>query len=214
MYAGDNNECLAINSDHSTAWRGTPSWISGWLDWSTASVNTNTDFLVNDNYSLLGSYLGHNYNVFACPAANYVSAPQRKAGWDHRCRSVSMDAALGDGAKYDAGYGVKWYVAKKSTDLRTPGPSDTWVFTDEHPDCIDDGILYTPNYPFGELLEIPGCQHNNGCGLGFADGHAEMHRWRGKFSSRPVTYAYTIRFALPLVDPDMLWIEQRTPQHP
>ena len=49
-----------------------------------------------------GGYLGRNYEVFACPAAAYfVRPPQQALGWDHRARSVAMNAAVGDGLKYD-----------------------------------------------------------------------------------------------------------------
>ena len=73
MYSSDNNDRLAINADSSAPYNGTPSWISSRMDWSIAAVNTNTDNLVNDTYSLLGRYLGKNYRVFACPAANFLS---------------------------------------------------------------------------------------------------------------------------------------------
>jgi prepilin-type N-terminal cleavage/methylation domain-containing protein len=214
MYASDNNERLAINADQSQPDNGTPSWITGWLDWTTSNQNTNTDYLVNDKYSLLGRYLGGTYKVFACPAANFVGPAQRPLGWDHRVRSVSMDGAVGDGNKY-TGEGwansTSFYVAKKSTAFHWPGPSDCWVFTDEHPDSIDDGILYTPNYPFPALLELPGCQHAGSCGLTFADGHSEIHKWRGKFSNEPVTYGRLINVGVLRSDPDMIWLAQHTP---
>jgi prepilin-type N-terminal cleavage/methylation domain-containing protein/prepilin-type processing-associated H-X9-DG protein len=211
MYAQDNNDRLAINADSSASYNGTPSWISGRMDWSIATVNTNTDYLVNDTYSLLGAYLGRNYRVFGCPADNFLSPPQTRQGWDHRARSVTMDAALGDGGKINPGYGNPLYVATKQTDIHSPGPSDVYVFLDEHPDSLDDGIFYTPNAKWGSLVELPGCQHAGACGVCFADGHAEIHKWRGKFSNEPVKYVYTIGVAVPLNDPDMLWLETHTP---
>ena len=211
MYASENNEKLPVNADSSVPYNGTPSWISGRMDWSIASVNTNTENLVSDGYSLLGADLARNYRVFACPAANYLSAPQVKRGWSQRCRSVTMDGALGEGNKFNAGYGIYWYVAKKLTAIHSPGPSDVYVFLDEHPDSLDDCIFYTPNRPWGSLVELPGSQHAGACGVSFADGHAEIHKWRGKFSNLPVTYVYTIDVAVPLNDPDMIWLESHTP---
>jgi len=68
QYAGDFDDHLAINSDPhvngSSFYEGHPSWLTGSLDWSTGQYNTNTDYLVNDSYSLLGNNLGRNYNVF------------------------------------------------------------------------------------------------------------------------------------------------------
>ena len=214
MYAGDNDERLALNVDQSQFDGTTPSWSSGKLDWTTSTENTNTDNLVNDKYSLLGRYLGGAYKIFACPAANFVSPVQRALGWDHRVRSVAMDASVGDGNKF---HGEGWlnadsfYVVKKSTAFHSPGPSDCWLFTDEHPDSIDDGILYTPNYPYPALLEVPGCQHAGSCGLTFADGHSEIHKWRGKFSNQPITYGTLINVAVLRTDPDLLWLVQHTP---
>ena len=211
MYASDNNDRLAINSDGSGSYKGSPSWISGWIDWTTATVNTNTANLIDDTYSLLGRYLGKHKGVFACPAANFVSGPQRARGWDHRARSVTMNAALGDGAKYDMGWGSAWYVAKKMQDLHVPGPSEVYVFLDEHPDSIDDGIFYSPNVPKTSIVELPGNQHAGACGVTFADGHSEPHRWKGKFKDQKVTYVYTINVAIPAGDPDMAWLAEHTP---
>jgi prepilin-type N-terminal cleavage/methylation domain-containing protein/prepilin-type processing-associated H-X9-DG protein len=216
MYASDNKEYWPINADKSVFYQGKPSWVSGDLDWTTGQQNTNIAYVANDTYSLLGSYLSRNYNVFACPVtAHFVSPPQRSKGWTHRARSCAMDAALGDGNKFGApsdpfGW-TSWYVAKKTTDLHTPGPSRVWVLMDEHPDSIDDGILYSANYAVSALPEIPGCQHAGACGIGFADGHAEIHKWTGKFSNQPVTYVQGGGHPLPLSDPDNVWLAQHTP---
>jgi len=214
MYAGDNKESLPINADGSGSYNGIPSWVSGWMDWTTGTVNTNLANLVTDGTSLLGSYLSRNYKVFACPAANYVSSSERAIGWDHRVRSVAMNGSVGDGSKYFSSLGwANVHVVKKSTDFHTPGPSDVWVFLDEHPDSLDDCIFYTPNYSAGisSLLEIPGCQHAGACGITFADGHSEIHKWKGKFSNQPVKYAYTIGVSISSNDPDLVWLAQHTP---
>lgn len=216
MYAGDNEERLALNSDPhaggSSFFNGRPSWITGSLDWGTGQQNTNTDYLVGDTFSLLGSYLGKSHKVFACPAANFVSSAQRGFGWSARARSVAMNGAIGDGNKFNFNW-TGWFVAKKSSDLRTPGPSETWLFIDEHPDSIDDGLLYCANYAVSSLAEVPGNQHGGACGVTFADGHSEIHRWKGKFADKPVTYVQGGSNPLPLTDPDMVWLAQRTPRN-
>ncbi len=213
MYAGDNKESLPVNADWCGSLpNGTPSWVTSIMDWNTGSDNTNTAKLVNDSSSLLGSYLGRNYKVFACPAANFVSGSQRLLGWDHRVRSVAMNGSVGDGNKFNPGW-ANIHIVKKSTEFHTPGPSDVWLFLDEHPDSIDDETFYTPNYTTGitSLLEIPGCQHAGACGITFADGHSEIHKWKGNFSSRPVTYNYTIGVSIASSDPDLVWLAQHTP---
>ena len=222
MYAGENGDKLAINSDLSGSYQGTPSWIAGYLDWKTTADNTNTAYLVNDQYSLLGNYLGRNFNVFACPAANFVSALQSLQGWNQRCRSLAMDGAVGDGAKHNLYPNYNVYVTKTSG-FHLPGPSDSWLFLDEHPDYIDDGIFYTPtNAAITLLYEFPGCQHAGASGITFCDGHAEIHSWRGSiFFNQPVIYKQLsgtggnlnppLHPAIPANDPGMVWLAQHTP---
>jgi prepilin-type processing-associated H-X9-DG protein len=113
-------------------------------------------------------------------------------------------------------------VAKKTTDFHMPGPSDVWVFSDEHPDSIDDGLLYTANYPFTEFTELPGTQHAGACGMTFADGHSIVHKWMGPIASAQVIYAVNVgqplpngrqRVPIPVTDPDMIFLAQHTPQN-
>jgi prepilin-type N-terminal cleavage/methylation domain-containing protein/prepilin-type processing-associated H-X9-DG protein len=213
MYAGDNNERLAINCDTRNNPSGgylykdlTPSWITcANFDWSTSQGNSNLLYLTDDRYSLLGSYLGRSAKVFACPAANYLSPSQTALGWPARSHSVVMNAAVGDGAKYgepNNPFGwTSWYVAKKTADFHTPGPSDVWVFSDEHPDSLDDNLFYQADYPIAELTELPGCQHAGACGMGFADGHAEIHKWSGPLMAAHQAVTYL---------PPLTWINQQT----
>ena len=227
MYSGDNNERLAINSDphiHGTSvfpvGGTTPSWITGTIDWTTSQGNTNIQYLVNDRYSLLGGFIGSSPKIFACPAANFVSGPQRALGWSQRIRSVSMNGAVGDGDKYDEpgnpfGWS-SWYVAKKTSDFHSPGPSDVWVFSDEHPDSIDDALMYNASYPVTSFTELPGSQHGGACGMSYADGHAEVHKWKGSVVNVPVIYTTTpapTRQQVPcsITDPDMIFLSQHTP---
>lgn len=223
MYAGDNNERLAINSDphpYNTTYypvnTGNPSWIAGTIDWSAGVYNTNVAYVDNDKYSLLGRYLGTSYGVFACPAAGYLSPVQKTQGWNQRMRSVAMSGAIGDGYKYQSptpfGWS-QWYVAKKTTDFHNPGPSDCWVITDEHPDSIDDALLYCSSYPVTSFTELPGNQHAGADGIFFADGHAEIHKWGGPVMSahQNVTYTLVQQVACTLTDPDMLWLAAHTP---
>jgi prepilin-type N-terminal cleavage/methylation domain-containing protein/prepilin-type processing-associated H-X9-DG protein len=232
MYSGDNNEHLAINSDphvnNSTVFpfpNGGQSWITGSMDWSTGQQNINTSYLIDDNRSLLGNYLGRSVKVFACPAANFVSPVEAALGWDHRSRSVAMDGAVGDGDKYkkpDNPFGwSSWYVAKKTSDFHTPGPSDVWVFSDEHPDSLDDALMYTASYAVTTFTELPGSQHGGACGMTFADGHSEIHKWKGPVANVPVIYSQSTgplpngRQQVPcsITDPDMLYLAAHTPQN-
>jgi prepilin-type N-terminal cleavage/methylation domain-containing protein/prepilin-type processing-associated H-X9-DG protein len=226
MYSGDNNEHFAINSDphvHNTtffpAGSSNPSWIAGTIDWGLGQNNTNILYVSNEKYALLGNLVGKSLKVFACPAANFVSPAQAGAGWDHRIRSIAMNGAIGDGDKYQQpsnpfGW-TQWYVAKKITDLHFPGPSDSWVFTDEHPDSVDDALLYTSSYGTTKFTELPGNQHGGACGISFADGHAEIHKWIDAVmtSHRTVTFSVVQQVSCSISDADMLWLAAHTPQN-
>jgi prepilin-type N-terminal cleavage/methylation domain-containing protein len=215
MYVNDNNDTLPINSDKSQSYKGIPSWVFGWMDWTTSPDNTNTTYLINVSNSLLGANVGNSFKIFACPAANFVSSAQRAAGWSARARSVAMNGALGDGSKY-LGYPFSstYWWAKKMSDLHYPGPSASWVFTDEHPDSIDDGILYTSStYTDGTGLfpELPGSQHAGACGLGFADGSAVIHKWRSALTSAAVKYT-RVNDVTVTKNPDLAWLAEHTPR--
>jgi prepilin-type N-terminal cleavage/methylation domain-containing protein/prepilin-type processing-associated H-X9-DG protein len=224
MYAGDNSEFLPLNMDprnntQTPQWlyNGQPCWLTGVIDWSTSTVNTNWGFLVNSKYSDLGSYVSGNFKVYQCPADRYASPVQRALGWDQRSHSIAEDAAVGPGPKYGvANFGwtaSSWHVAQKTTDFLSPGPSRSWVFTDEHPDSIDDALLYTSTYPVTSLTEMPGNLHGGAAGVAFADGHAEIHLWTGPVMAahKNVTYTLIQQISCTITDPDMLWLAQHTP---
>src|ERR1700720_1624787 len=229
MYAGDANDRLAPNPDGNHI--GVPSqetqiiypvsWAGGIMDWGSGigSANTNLLFLTDDVHeALLGPYVAKNTKVFWCPADFFLSPIQRSAGWANRVRSVAMDAAVGDGVKWlgfswsGANGGFWWAV--KSGDLTIPGPSQSWVFLDEHPDSIDDCILYTDasaTNGTGQFTELPACDHNGACGISFADGHAEVHKWRDAQTAHPVTYQ-TINQVATINNPDLAWLASMTPR--
>jgi prepilin-type processing-associated H-X9-DG protein len=222
MYSGDNSDNLVINNDSrvngSYLYDGGPSWVTGLMDWTTETYNTNQAYLINDQYSLLGRYLGTSTKVFACPAANFLSSAQRKLGWNNRVRSGAMNAAVGGGNKYQMGW-PSWYVAKKASDFHTPGPSDAWVLMDENADTLDDAIFYATftalTIPITTFTELPGNYHDGSGGMMFADGHGEIHHWAGaKMSTIPQTPI----FQKPVLscsssDVDLLYIAAHTPRN-
>ncbi|MGA2868329.1 MAG: prepilin-type N-terminal cleavage/methylation domain-containing protein [Verrucomicrobiota bacterium] len=236
MYAGDNNDKLAINSDKSEAFENTPSWVGNVMNWDAGGANgdnTNTLYLDNSGLSLFGSYIGNTVGVFKCPSDNFVSPAQRAAGWQNRNRSVAMDGAIGDGYKYGTSqpapdnsgsfpFSATFYWARKLSDLKNPGPSTSWLLTDEHPDSIDDGTLYTDSgfndsamNGTGEFTELPAANHTRAAGVSFADGHSELHKWMGPKPVLPIIYVNgpPSRQQIQVVnDPDLAWFAQHTPR--
>jgi prepilin-type N-terminal cleavage/methylation domain-containing protein len=55
MYAGDNNDRLVFNTDWVMPFNGSPSWVSGLMDWSLSNENTNTRNLTEPTLSLMVS---------------------------------------------------------------------------------------------------------------------------------------------------------------
>ena len=220
MYSGDSNDHLVINNDgyHSDP-KYPVSWAGGIMDWTAGvnSENTNILYLIDDRAALLGPYVAKAAKVFWCPTDTYLSPPQKQVGWANRVRSVAMDAATGDGTKYN---GFSWssgppafWWAKIMADLTAPGPANSWLFLDEHPDSIDDCIMYTNPYfttGTGQFTELPANDHAGACGLCFADGHAEIHKWVDSLSLFPVQYITRNQVSVSN-SKDLAWMSQRTP---
>jgi prepilin-type N-terminal cleavage/methylation domain-containing protein/prepilin-type processing-associated H-X9-DG protein len=232
MYAGDHNDTLVLNADQSQAVGGAPSWIPAQchMDWGASPNNTNVTFLTTNE---LGSYCAGQYKLYTSPGDNFLSPLQRALNFgtifNHRARSVAMDAAVGGPVgTVPGGNGQKppssgslnqlipFFVAAKSTALIHP--SEDWVFLNEHPDSIDDGIFYDDPRAIngtGSLIEVPSSYLGGGCGVSFADGHAEVHKWTTSVFLVPVKYTKYpgtggVSYSQ---NPDLAWLAQHTPAH-
>ena len=231
MYAGDNNDTLVLNADQSAVWPpppqiGVQSWIPPQclMNWSTSPFNVNVTLLTTNQ---LGSYCAGQYKIYTSPGDTFLAPVQRLVfqGASGRARSVAMDAAVGGpptspGTKPPASLSNfnPFFVALKQSDLHTPGPSRSWVFINEHPDSIDDGIFYLDplhgdQNGTGQFTEVPSSYLGGGCGISFADGHAEVHNWKGSMANRPVTYGVLHNVNVSN-DPDLAWLAQHIPIAP
>jgi len=172
------------------------SWARGWLRMDVNDVaNTNKDFFMK---ALLGPY-AQNASIFKCPADK-----TRSPNGASRVRSVSMSNYMGCYSNHFLpnpahAYGVdvnNWQHYVRSSELDKP--SDRWVFIDENAEkqrnppsgdpwfaTINDGLFAVQmgNVNSKAIGDIPSSRHNNACGVAFADGHSEMHRW----TSKPIT---------------------------
>ena len=185
MYAGDNNGALVVNHDGTGAGDTTLSWVTGWLDYNGSAADTNLDFLVNPQYSLLGQYLKSGA-VFKCPADDSKSFG---AAGIPRVRSYSMNSAVGpDGEPLADPHNkphnwlppTKYKTYLKESDMSIPAPSDLWVLLDEHVDSINDGsfAVQMPAVAASTVwVDLPSKAHGDACGFSFADGHSEIHKW-------------------------------------
>jgi prepilin-type N-terminal cleavage/methylation domain-containing protein/prepilin-type processing-associated H-X9-DG protein len=227
MYQGDNGDSFPM-AFHGGYVPGANDvnrpWVTGWLDWTTSADNTNTVYLLNPQYAVLAQYFGQAKNIYHCPADMYASIDQRRRGWSTRCRSVSGNIYVGKGNGWAKGswgdpggpYNLIIYKgAAKSSDLTIPGPAGTWVYMDEHPDSINDAGAFAPDTA-NNIPDVPGTYHNGAAGFAFADGHSEIHKWKGSTMNgtrlRGVTYNAQNNFATLKGDPDLYWYSYVTPR--
>ena len=234
MYAGDNSERLVLNSDQSSATYQNWTCPGTRLDWGSGAANFYTSITITidsvilgqPRIALLGSYVAKNVKVFVCPADRFIAPGTTGTfGMDSRVRSCAMDGAMGAGAKYfGPGGGSPWpdfYNVRKTGDMHTPGPSDCWVVTDEHPDSNDDATFFVePKDADGNgtiFLEIPASLHGGGAGIFFADGHTEVHVWKSSIINHPVTYSLYQRIPILATDTaskkDLAWFADHTPKN-
>ena len=86
-----------------------------------------------------------------------------------------------------------WRIYSKLSNIALP--SKTWVVVDEHPDSNNDAAFAVQcqgadKAATAQIIDMPADFHNGGCGLSFADGHSEIHKWRGsKIGHAPVRYS-------------------------
>ena len=67
-------------------------------------------------------------------------------------------------------------------------PANRYLFLDEHPDSINDGYFLNDANPqtLAHWGDLPASFHNGACGFSYADGHAEIHKWRSSATILPV----------------------------
>jgi prepilin-type N-terminal cleavage/methylation domain-containing protein/prepilin-type processing-associated H-X9-DG protein len=141
-----------------------------------------------------------------------------------RVRSISMSQAifgapdLADNQTSWVSEAAGWRTYYRQSDMTLPPPVGIWVFCDENPDSINDGALAVDMGNSGgsaSFQDGPTALHNGGCGITFADGHAEIHKWLDPNWLRidvthysvaePFQYGYPIPNSL-----DVAWWEYRT----
>jgi prepilin-type N-terminal cleavage/methylation domain-containing protein/prepilin-type processing-associated H-X9-DG protein len=204
-YTGDFSEKVANNYGVSETiaainQKAFDSWVNNVMTWGAsgdvADVSvTNTPWVLN---GVLGPYTAGAVGVYKCPADNYVSSAQSKAGYLRRNRSLSMNSIFGrfstssDGSIDPTVRGVNWGFQEYRQYLKTtqvPKPAGTWLTLDEHPDSINDGYFIN-NPAVAHWQDIPASYHNGACGFSFADGHSEIKKWKSPTSMYNVQFNY------------------------
>jgi prepilin-type N-terminal cleavage/methylation domain-containing protein/prepilin-type processing-associated H-X9-DG protein len=208
MYAQDNDDKLVPNKRLTGAGGIGTTWMVGVLNMANSTDNTNLYFL---QQSLLFPYC-KSVSIWLCPGDKSMSM---HGGVAHkRVRTLAMNCWLAEGRLSESpGY----RVYKKMSDLTVPGPSKTWVMIDEREDSIDDAYFAVnmagyPDRPRAiTFVNYPASYHGNAAGLSFADGHAEVKRWRDDRTMPPLVpgKALPLNVASPN-NPDLLWLMERS----
>ena len=188
QYAGDNNDMLVNNFDITNVQleeknKTYRSWANNFINWSfmdsQGNWNTNYDGMTQAPFFRYTGGLG----IYKCPADKYESASQLKVGgplsW--RPRSYSMNCFFGPTTpvyisphnEFFTSY-VQFY---KQGQITTP--AQLYVFTEEHPNSINDGYFDNDAAPtISQYNDLPGSNHAGAAGFGFSDGHSEVHKWK------------------------------------
>ena len=191
MYTGDNGGWLVNNVAGDLNDADVPTWVSDWMnfavDWAD---NTNAARLLDSQYSMLAPYTV-SAGIYKCPADPSMAI---EGGVPYpRIRSMSMNEAVGRFADLywtsNQQQSLTWTAFQKESDYGRMSTAMLYVFADEHPDSINDGCLaqsIPPTMDETEWIDVPASYHNGACGYGFADGHAEVHKWLDHRSVFPV----------------------------
>ncbi len=182
MYADDNYDNVAKN------------WLSdarAWIGGEISSLPGATN--INDIRN--GKLYPYNTSleVYRCPVDTQLPTDLSAMKGKRRVRSYSMSGRMGGADATDAAqYGVSdtmWVLNdgvaagtypmfKKTSSIVDPSPSQAFVFIEESYLTIDDGYFAVKRPGVNIWQNSPTVRHGRACELSFADGHAEIWRWR------------------------------------
>jgi prepilin-type N-terminal cleavage/methylation domain-containing protein len=220
MYTEDNRDVLlwsygSFSTDAPYVWSG-PAGTPWDLDDSDPATRGNWDYTNTIGKSLMMPYCRRAYGIWHCPAdTSYgITLTGQRVP---RPRSMSMSNWVGgNGDDPSNGYRGEWgleanfQVFRRLCDMLNPGPSTTFVLADERQDSINDGYLvvemdgYTGSPSASEeIVDFPASYHNQAGGLGFADGHSEIHKWVTSAMTKPDVIHVT---STPN-SPDVFWLQ-------
>lgn len=212
LYSDDNDELLvkSLNDPAVPENAKRTLLVPGNLDWTNARDNwdvTNTILK-----SPLQKYIGNSTEIWKCPSdVGFVTAAGGKKV--ARVRSQSMSQVFDFGSWLPTSKGYKVY----SRLGHIINPTQTWVMIDEHPDSINDAAcavqMVEPAATSGNIIDFPASYHNGAAGLSFADGHSEIHQWKGGTIKAPVSYGKRVlALNVPARDSlnDVKWWSQNT----
>jgi prepilin-type N-terminal cleavage/methylation domain-containing protein/prepilin-type processing-associated H-X9-DG protein len=179
-------------------------WAYG--DMTVPLASTNTQLI---QVGLLYPFVG-GLGVYKCPA-DKRTALWPSTGGPLTARSMSMNAWMNPIQSWNTTRAHSVFCADfiKQADVNLVGSSQLFCFIDENPASINDGWFVCD--PTANMwIDKPATYHNNAGGLSFADGHAEIKKWR---DNNLITYNGNPAGDLPVQTPDpgdLAWLQLRS----
>ena len=183
MYSGDNGDKIVRNGQESAGANvpinpiylsggANATWVLGSVSAGAGTAATNAALIQNGLlYPLVNSL-----KVYKCPA------DRKQVNGADTVRSMSMSCWMNSITSWNdiKGYNgaTRLRDFRKQGDINNPSPSLCWVFIDENPNSINDGWFASDPNQTTKWVDIPASYHNNAGGLSFADGHAEIKKWK------------------------------------
>jgi prepilin-type processing-associated H-X9-DG protein len=227
QYSHDSNDRIPFASAKGSPGPPDPAtdpyvWVLGTMDFNPAN-SSNWDVNRDIARSPMWTYCGKSAGIWRCPADRSTIIPNSGPFAGHRVPRVRTMSML----IYMAGFagwlqispGVAsppWRMYFKLTDLTDPGPGKTLLFWDQREDVINWGNFFIdmsgyPDQPnqtqFGS--DMPASYHNGAGGLSFADGHAEIRRWRDPRTTPPVREGVQWFGGSSPRNQDIMWLQER-----
>ena len=221
FYCDDNGEKVPAAWNNPGEWWPGPDMKFTGSQTGDGAYPGNWNVELTAKVSTLWPYCGNNAAIFRCPAdskypVTVTTSPN--AGSYPRVRSMSMLSWFNgyDALGVSGTPGYTLYV--RTTDIVKPGPTMTVVFLDERADSINDGEWcssmsgWDPYAPSSwQIVDIPGNYHGGACGVAFADGHSEIHKWKDVALSIP--FGHGPRISAPNSQ-DAYWIMEHSTRKP
>jgi prepilin-type N-terminal cleavage/methylation domain-containing protein/prepilin-type processing-associated H-X9-DG protein len=206
MYSDDNNEVFAGNNwPQEEAHLPNINWLVGWEEAFQADLedNTNTSYFLDPQWAQLGPYT-KSTGIYRCAASRVMV--KEGANTYPLCRNVSMNAYMGyNTQRYPE---MNQYIQfQRQSDIVKMSTSDAFVFMDERDDSIDDGEFLAV-MDTALFANLPAAYHAGSGGVSFADGHAEIHCWKGA-TVQALNNGSKFQFLDTVTtDPDWLWLRE------
>jgi prepilin-type processing-associated H-X9-DG protein len=108
----------------------------------------------------------------------------------------------------------EYIIYRKYSDIVRPSPAMAWVLIDEREDSINDGLFQIDVRSRGSaarIVDYPAGYHGSAAGVLFADGHAEIKKWRDSRTVPPLQRNGLIPLGVASPNnPDVAWLQERT----